>query len=164
MGIAIVICPITIGYNVNINILTPLIVPQDKFFGYFAQIEPSIKFFCHNYKFLLIYFSATWRAQFLTFITSPSMVTDSPHRKHFATSLSGLNAITFFSPQNGQVSITRFLPLWWAGRRLFTNSIILSFLYIVGVNPFDEILAVNLISGKVGFCTCEVEFFEVLPV
>ena len=55
MGIAIVICPVTIGYNVYINILTPLIVPQDKFFGYFAQIEPSIKFFSHIYIFLNIY-------------------------------------------------------------------------------------------------------------
>ena len=92
------------------------------------------------------------------------MVTDILQRKHFATSLSGLNAITFFSPQNGQVSITRFLPLWWAGRRLFTNSLILSFLSIVGVKSFDEILAVNLISGKVGFCSSKVEFFEVLSV
>ena len=92
------------------------------------------------------------------------MVTDSPHRKHFATSLSGLNAITFFSPQNGQVSTTRISPLSWVGRRLFTNSLILSFLSIAGVKSFDEILAVNLISGKVGFCTSKVEVFEVLPV
>ena len=110
-----------------------------------------------------MYSSASWRAQFLTFITSPSVVTDIPHRKHFATSLSGLNAITFFSPQNGQVSTTRFSPLWWAGRRLFTNSPILSIPSIVGVNSFDKILAVNLISGKVGFCSSKVEVFEFIP-
>ena len=96
MGIAIVICPVTIGYNVNIDTFVPFFGLSNEFLWNLGQVESSCKFLCHNYKFLLIYSSATWRAQFL------------------------------------------------------------SSLSIVGVNPFDEILAVNLISGKVGFCTCEI--------